>query len=700
MSDAKIRYGGSELTLHKSADLVGVRPAPRGGAALHRTLTRHGAAAEPQRLGSFQVVNVAAAPAGAEETLDELRRQPGIDAGTHVYYTSADAVPFVPTGSLYIVFRAGAALEACQRLLDELQLEIVEARGERTVIARVTAGSPNPIKTAAALQADPCVAVAEPDLATPGRLTAIALPRGGSPALPAAPAPAMSPAPVSGTAPGTAPGTGPGTASGTGPGTGPGTASAPAPRRTARGRALPLDALTDRQWHLRNTGRLEGSPLNLKPGADARVVAAWQATRSFGSRDCIVAVIDDGFDLAHDDLGGPGKIVAPWDFTRRSPDVRPEFNEQYPRFEPGPGVWVGDWHGTACAGVAIGAQNGRGILGAAPNARLMPIRWGVSLADAEVEAWFDYVTAQGAWVVSCSWSAAARNYPLSTRKAAAIARCAREGRGGRGAVICFAAGNEDRDIDDPQDPAGASVNGFATHPDVIAVAASTSRDEKAHYSNRGAAIALCAPSSGRGGRGIFTSDVTGVFTRGGIAVDAGYGPGDFTAGFGGTSSATPLVAGICALILSANPQLTAAEVKQLVTGTARKIGTGAAYGPRGHSPHFGYGCIDAAAALRAARRPVSPPAGAGRAASANRRRAASANGQIAGANGQPAGANGQPAGTHGQPAGTHGQTASANGQTAGANGQIAGINGQPAGANGQPAATPAPAVPAAGGAAS
>ncbi|MBK8047406.1 MAG: S8 family serine peptidase [Anaerolineales bacterium] len=534
MPEAKIRYGGTELALQKSSELIGLRPARRDESALGRALAHHGAVDATQRLGNFQLVNVADAAEPADVTLDQLRNEPSVEVGTHVYYTSEDAVPFVPTGSLYIVFADDAPLAQCQDLLDQHHLEVIEVRSERAVITQVTSQSMNPVKTAAALQTSDCVAVAEPEFATPGKLTGV---------------------------------------------------------------SLQFDTFLDRQWHLNNTGTVQGSPLNLKAGADARVLAAWGAMNGFGSRESVVAVIDDGFDLTHPDLSGPGKVVAPWDFTRRSNDPSPEYRQGYPFFDAQQGRWIGDWHGTACAGVAVGEVNGSGILGAAPQARLMPVRWGVNLADSEVESWFDYVRQQGAWVVSCSWSAVARNFPLSTRKQQAIARCAREGRNGLGAVICFAAGNEARDINDP---AGDSVNGFAIHPDVVAVAASTSRDERSHYSNFGKAIAVCAPSSGSGGRGILTSDVTGVFTANGVRVDAGYSAGDFTATFGGTSSATPLVAGVCALVLAVNPRLSAAAVKQILQATARKIGDPADY-TNGHSPRYGYGCIDAAAAVAAAR---------------------------------------------------------------------------------------------------
>jgi subtilisin family serine protease len=337
---------------------------------------------------------------------------------------------------------------------------------------------------------------------------------------------------------------------------------------------LPTDTLLGEQWHLRNIGKHRGTTLGFLKGADARVLDAWEAIGSFGSSSVIVALIDDGFDLTHPDFALPHKFVHPWDFTRNSDNPEPE---------------EGDWHGTACAGVAVAASGGGNVLGAAPGCTLMPLRWGPYLSDEQIENWFSYVTEKGAWVVSCSWGSRNANFPLSTRAYLAIESCARQGRGGRGCVVVFAAGNENRDINDPQTN---SIAGFAIHPDVIAVAASTSRDERSDYSNFGNEICVCAPSSGAGGWGVLTSDVTGSSN----GRYFGYSDGDYTNDFGGTSSACPLVSGIAALVLSVNPELTSAEVKELLARTARKIGTVDDY-QDGHSSVFGYGCVNALSAV-------------------------------------------------------------------------------------------------------
>lgn len=346
---------------------------------------------------------------------------------------------------------------------------------------------------------------------------------------------------------------------------------------------LPDDELLARQWHLENKGEFDGQTAGYKKGADARVVAAWKLLENLGDPNAVIGIIDDAFDLKHPDF--EGKFVNPRDFIRGTDNVQPEPDLHNPQ--------AGDWHGTACAGVAVGKPGGGQIVGSAPNAKFIPVRMTDHLSPIEVEKWFDYLTDKGAWVVSCSWNAAAKVYTLPERVAKAIERCAKNGRGGKGCVVVFAAGNSGKDINDPPN----SKNGFAIHPDVIAVAASTSLDRRASYSDTGKEISVCAPSGGRGGWGIATSDATGTYIDAdGVERSSGYEAGAYNTGFTGTSSSCPLVAGICSLVLSANPDLTAKQVRLIINATARQIGKNSDY-KDGHSTKYGHGCVDAEAAV-------------------------------------------------------------------------------------------------------
>jgi subtilisin family serine protease len=176
-----------------------------------------------------------------------------------------------------------------------------------------------------------------------------------------------------------------------------------------------------------------------------------------------------------------------------------------------------------------------------------------------------------------------------------LADVARTGRNGRGAVVLGATGNESR----------AQVGYPASDVNCIGVGASTDADELAAYSNRGRQVWVVAPSSG-GSKGIFATDVavTGRgFNVGGAAT--GGVDGLFTNDFGGTSSATPLVAGLVALMLSVNPKLTPAQVRQHLAASARKIGPAASYNAQGHSVRYGHGCIDAHQALKAVKQAMA-----------------------------------------------------------------------------------------------
>ncbi|MBP0028950.1 S8 family serine peptidase [Roseofilum sp. Guam] len=382
----------------------------------------------------------------------------------------------------------------------------------------------------------------------------------------------------------------------------------------------PTDGSYRQQWYLNHNG---GNYLATGSHIDAE--RAWDLTR--GDRSIVVAVADDAIDLNHPDFQGLGKIVAPKDFKDRD-------------FIPQPGGLVEN-HGTSCAGVAIAEENGSGIVGVAPGCSLMPVRTTGFLDDNSMEQLFDWCASRGAAVISCSWGPAAVNFPLSLRQNAALTKAATQGRQGKGCVIVFASGNANRPINDTVNEQGWPSNvisgntrwlaGFPVHPDVIAVSACSSLSKKAIYSNWGKEIAVCAPSNNAPpgiwlqqtgfiqtppavtratpGLGVFTTDRVG---------GAGYGTGDFTGTFGGTSSACPIVAGVAALVLSANPDLTAAQVKQILISNTDKIVDSdpdpqfgfrkGSYDSRGHSEWFGYGKVNAYKAVAAAvrSRPTPP----------------------------------------------------------------------------------------------
>ncbi|MEB3288475.1 MAG: S8 family serine peptidase [Leptolyngbya sp.] len=374
----------------------------------------------------------------------------------------------------------------------------------------------------------------------------------------------------------------------------------------------PVDDRYPQQWHLFH----QGGP-QLAAGSHIHGEAAWNISR--GSRSVVVAVADDGFDLDHPDLQGMGKLVDPIDLKDRDAVPLPMQSHEN--------------HGTSVAGLAIGEENGRGIVGVAPGCAFLPIRTTGFIDDASIEQLFGEAVSRGAAVIACSWAPASNYFPLTLRQTHAITQAATAGRNGKGCVIIFSAGNANRPvsgtINEAQWPRNALsgptkwLNGFAVHPDVITVSASTSLNTKAAYSNWGPHIAVAAPSNNAPpsmalpqvgtvvtgpevrqalpGRGMVTSDRTG---------GSGYDASAYTQNFGGTSSACPVVAGVVGLMLSVNPNLTAQEVREILQTTADKIidpnpdpQLGLRYGTydgRGHSQWFGYGKVNALAAVQAA----------------------------------------------------------------------------------------------------
>lgn len=331
-------------------------------------------------------------------------------------------------------------------------------------------------------------------------------------------------------------------------------------------RGIPNDSLFPNQWHLNNTGQNGGTL-----GADIDAPAAWDTTR--GSSNVIVAIIDTGIDIDHEDLNVGTKIVAGRDVVDNDNDPR-----------PGPG----ESHGTAVAGVSIAAQNnGIGVSGSAPGCKLMAIRLlasGSSTSD-EAEA-FTFASQNGADVISNSWGPPDGNgisVPLPDITRAAIDLAVTQGRGGKGCVILFAAGNGNESVD---------LDGFAAYNKTIAVGASNDRDERSAYSDFGNSLDIMAPSSDRFRQGITTTDRMGT---------KGYSSTNYNNGFGGTSSACPLAAGVAALIISVNPNLTWQQVHNILKDTADKINpSDAQYDTNGFSTRYGYGRINAGSAVTAA----------------------------------------------------------------------------------------------------
>lgn len=310
--------------------------------------------------------------------------------------------------------------------------------------------------------------------------------------------------------------------------------------------------------------------LNPSPPAQAwshakiGVAAAWAITK--GSADVRVAVLDEGVDTSHPSL--KAAVVAQRDFIGNNG------NSAMPSGD--------DAHGTACSGIVLSRD--KKFPGIAPGCSLIAAR--IAMGDGN-DGWIieDFSTAdaidwcwrQGAAVLSNSWGGGAPSDAISR----AFARARTQGRGGLGSVVCIAAGNDQMQIDFPGDLPGYVTVG-ASNPKDERKTKTSSDGENWWGSNFGPTMHLLAP-----GVFIWTTDISGP---------AGYEPGHFTKTFNGTSSATPAVAGVAALMLSANPALSATSVRNLLSGTAKKIQK-----QKGWTPQLGWGRLDAAKAVQSAK---------------------------------------------------------------------------------------------------
>lgn len=340
----------------------------------------------------------------------------------------------------------------------------------------------------------------------------------------------------------------------------------------------PNDPLFADQWHLHNTGQR-----NSLIGVDARITEAWDVTT--GDPEVIIAINDDGVDLNHPDFAGK---------------LEPELNF--------PADWeaqIGEgsfctfgWHGTQVAGVAA-AQGDNAYMGSGvcSECRILPHLLGPSVDNCGgfqvttvgiAEGFVNQVDA-GAWIISNSWGPATGDPlyvdnpvglpPLSSVVKDAFDYAESTGRGGLGTVILFASGNSNDIIDHE-----------AGYVNNLAVGAVDNLGLKSYYSSHGPELDLAAPSNG---------GLAGITTTASLA--------KFDDNFGGTSSACPYAAGVVGLVMSANKTLTAAEVRDIVTSTAKQIDPIFGGWTGDTSEAYGHGLVNAYAAVQMATGACSDP---------------------------------------------------------------------------------------------
>jgi len=266
--------------------------------------------------------------------------------------------------------------------------------------------------------------------------------------------------------------------------------------------------------------------------------AAWDLSVGSGVK---IAILDTGVDGSHPDLQGrmlPGYNF--YDNNTNTSDVH--------------------GHGTGVAGSAAATlNNAQGVASVAGQSWILPVR----IADAN--AWATWSTVaqgvywaadQGARVANISYVGVAGSQ--SVRTAADYMRS-------KGGLVIVAAGNNNKD------------EGIAPTTSMIPVSATNSLDQKTSFSSWGNFVAMSAP-----GEGVWTTARGGIYQT-----------------WKGTSIASPVVAGVVALMMARKPTLAASQIESLLYSTAVDLGTA------GRDPVFGYGRVDAAAAVAAVDRATS-----------------------------------------------------------------------------------------------
>ena len=342
--------------------------------------------------------------------------------------------------------------------------------------------------------------------------------------------------------------------------------------RTFSPRFEPNDPYFDDQWHLNNSGQTSG-----EVGEDANVMGVWD---SFNGSEVVISVIDDGVEHSHPDLSDNYLSAHSYDWCGDDPDPNPSSS---------------DGHGTAVAGVAAGTGNNSiGVTGAAFGASIAGHRLiACGFSDSTSAEALSYHNGEidiysNSWGPFDSGNILDGPGPITI---AAIEDSVYNGRSGLGNIYTWAAGNGLESDDN------SNYDGYSNSRYTIAVAAISHYGEQSWYSEPGANILVTAHSNGgipQGNyEGITTTDITG---------SGGYEGGDVTHDFGGTSSATPLVSGVIALVLEANPDLTWRDVQNILVHSARKNDANDSswnMNGAGHdvSHKFGFGAVDAGAAV-------------------------------------------------------------------------------------------------------
>lgn len=309
------------------------------------------------------------------------------------------------------------------------------------------------------------------------------------------------------------------------------------------------------QWHLYNTKF---------PGNDLNVTGVWM--QGITGKDTNVCIVDDGLDMDSDDLKDNFFAKGSYDFNDHVDLPKPRLSD--------------DRHGTRCAGeVAAGRNNACG-LGLAYDGKVSGVRiLSAEISDADEALAINYELEEN-HIYSCSWGPPDDGQTMQgpdvlIRKAMVTA--VQKGRGGKGSIYVFAAGNGAASDDN------CNFDGYTNSIYSVTVGAVQNDNAHPYYSEACSAQLVVAYSSGGVDGGIRSTDV---------------GTNKCTSSHGGTSAAGPLAAGVYALVLSVRPDLTWRDVQWIQVMSAMPFDSAPndwQTTPLGRkfSHQYGYGKLDA-----------------------------------------------------------------------------------------------------------
>ena len=344
----------------------------------------------------------------------------------------------------------------------------------------------------------------------------------------------------------------------------------------------PNDPKLSDQWYIDNSGQNNGTS-----GIDLNVQNVWN---SYSGEGIVIGIVDDGIDHSHPDISPNFEESYSYDFCDSDTDVNPGDSSE--------------WHGTAVAGIAAAkGNNSIGIAGISYNSGIAGIRLvsencaysyeeeytlnDLAISQALIHEFQNIDIYTNSWGPEDDGKTLGHVGPLTI---AAFEKGVTEGRAGLGSIYVWSNGNglDNNDY--------SNKDGYANSRYTIAVGAINWQGKQTTYSEHGPNILVSAPSHNGSellDAAVFTTDIVG---------SEGNSLENYTSIIEGTSATTPMVAGVIALMLEANPDLTWRDIQHILVRASQKVdsshpGWFRTESNRDYNNAYGYGLVNANTAV-------------------------------------------------------------------------------------------------------